>query len=80
MNKNISVNEMVDNFVEGLFTCILVNLFAITFGPQREKTSLRGCANNKGADQHAHPLSLLWAFVIRLVVNTISKLAECSIF
>ena len=49
MDTNISVDKMVDNFEEGLFTCILVNLFAITFGPQCEKTFLRGFANNKGA-------------------------------
>ena len=32
-------------------------------GPQREKTSLRGFANNKGADQPAHPRTLISAFL-----------------
>ena len=36
----------------------------ITFGPRREKTCLRGFANNTGADQPAHPRSLISAFVI----------------
>ena len=34
-----------------------------------------GCANNKGANQSAHPRSLISAFVIRLLVRIISKLA-----
>ena len=33
----------------------------ISFGPQREKTCLRGFANNTGADQPAHPRSLFRA-------------------
>ena len=32
------------------------------YGPRREKTCLRGYANNKGADQPAHPRSLISAF------------------
>ena len=34
-------------------------------GPRREKTCLGGFANNTGADQFAHPRSLISAFVIR---------------
>ena len=34
-------------------------------GPRREKTCLRGFANNTGADQPAHTRSLISAFVIR---------------
>ena len=51
-------------------------------GPGREKTCLQGFATNKGADQPAHPLSLISAFVIRLLESVISKLAtsEISIF
>ena len=51
-------------------------------GPQREKTCLRGLANNTGADQPAHPRSLVSAFVIRVLYSTISMLAtsEISIF
>ena len=51
-------------------------------GPRREKTCLRRFANNKGADQPAHPRRLISAFVIRFLESTISKLAtsEISIF
>ena len=44
-------------------------------GPHREKTCLRRFANNTGADQPAHPRSLISAFVIRLLESSISKLA-----
>ena len=61
---------------KGIFssTCVI--------GPRREKTCLRGVANNTGADQPAHPRSLISAFVIRVLKSTISKLAtsEISVF
>ena len=44
-------------------------------GPQHEKTCLRRFVNNKGADQPAHPRSLISAFVIRLLESVISRLA-----
>ena len=52
------------------------------YGPRREKTCLQGVANNTGADQSAHPRSLISAFVIRCLERTICKLAtgEISIF
>ena len=51
-------------------------------GMSREKTCLRWVANNKGADQPAHPRSLISAFVTSLLESIISKLAtgEISIF
>ena len=54
----------------------------ISNGPRREKTCLRRCANNTGADQPAHPRSLISAFVIRLLESIISRLNtdEISIF
>ena len=54
-------------------------LFLRTVGPQREKTRFRGFANNKGADQPAHPHSLISAFSIRLLETIISKLARAKI-
>ena len=53
-----------------------------TYGPRREKTCLRGFANNTGADQPAHSRSLISAFVIRFLICIISRLAtgEISIF
>ena len=52
------------------------------YGPRREKTCLLRFANNKGADQPAHPRNLISAFVIRLLESIISRLAtgEISIF
>ena len=51
----------------------------ITYGPRREKTCLQGVANNKGADQSAHPHSLISPFVIRLWESIISRLATSEI-
>ena len=50
-----------------------------TYGPSREKTCLRGFVNNKGADQPAHPRSLVSAFVVRFLKNFICKLATGEI-
>ena len=46
------------------------------------KTCLPGFANNPGADQPAHPRSLISAFVFRLLESIISRLAtsETSCF
>ena len=51
----------------------------LKIGPQREKTCLRGFANNTGADQPAHPRSLISAFVIRFLESIICKLATGDI-
>ena len=58
----------------------------IIIGPRREKSCflgfrgcLRGFSNNNGADQPAHPRSLISAFVIRLFESIISKLATSKI-
>ena len=50
--------------------------------PPREKTCLRGFANNKCTDQTAHPRSLISALVLRSLESIISKLAtgDMSIF
>ena len=54
----------------------------IKYGPQCEKTCLLGFANNKGADQPAHPPSLISDFVIHLLESSIhvSKFSTFSIF
>ena len=46
------------------------------YGPQREKTCHRGFTNITGADQPAHPRSLISAFVIRFLESIIRKLAR----
>ena len=43
------------------------------------KTCLRGFANNKDADQPAHPRSLISAFVIRLLERILFAPATCKI-
>ena len=56
-----------------------VCLIFLSYGPPREKTCLRGVANSTGADQPAHPRSLISAFVIRDLESTIYKLATSEI-
>ena len=46
-------------------------LDCIIIGPRRKKNDLRGFANDTGADQPAHPRSLISAFVIRLMQSFI---------
>ena len=53
-----------------------VKKYTIINGPRREKTCLWGFANNKGADQPAHPRRLISAFVILVLESIISK--PCS--
>ena len=48
-------------------------------GPRREKTCLRGFANNTGADQTAHPCSLISAFVIHFLESIRYNLATGGI-
>ena len=49
-----------------------INSLPTIYGPRSEKTCLSGFANNKGADQPAHPRSLISTFVIRLLESIIS--------
>ena len=44
-------------------------------GPVRAKTYLMPCANNKSADQPAHPCSLISNFVVRFLDGMICILA-----
>ena len=48
-------------------------------GPRRKKTSLRGFANNKGANQPALSRSLISTFVVCLLKSTIPRLATTEI-
>ena len=49
----------------------------IAFEPRHEKPAMP-YANNKGADQPAHPCSLIIAFVVRCLYSTITILAISS--
>ena len=51
----------------------------LTFGLRRDKTCLRGFANNIGADQPALPRRLISAFVILLLERIIYKLTSSEI-
>ena len=57
--------------------CVMT--FNELIGPRREKTCLWGFANDTGADQPAHPRSLISAFVIRYLESIISTLATSEI-
>ena len=48
--------------------CLLINVIE----PGHEKTCLMSYANNKGADQPAHPRSLISAFVVRCLDSVMS--------
>ena len=47
--------------------------------PGHEKTCLMSYANNKGADQPAHPRSLISAFVVRCLDSLISLVSISEI-
>ena len=53
--------------------------YFIPYGPQREKTCFLVFANNKSADQSAHPRRLISAFVIRFLESIISRLVTSEI-
>ena len=57
-------------------TWLICSLFclpsAFLFEPDHEKMCFMSYANNKGADQPAHPRSLISAFVVRCLDGIIS--------
>ena len=57
------------NALASLFLCVVSiwHKHVLSYGPLPEKTCLRGFGNNTGADQPAHPHSLISAFVIRFL-------------
>ena len=83
LGQTCSLNELDINIMMGetkyLSSLVCEILVLISYGPRREKTRLRGFANNKGADQPAHPRSLISVFVIHLLEIVISRLATCKI-
>ena len=56
------------------------NFANLSLEPGHEKMCLMSYANNKGADQPAHPRSLISAFVVRCLDSIISldSIAEIS--
>ena len=61
-------------------SCLLA-ILSVTFEPGHEKMRLMSHANNKGADQPAHPRSLISAFIVRYLDSIISldSIAEISL-
>ena len=55
-------------------SCQIYHLLEIN-GPDHAKTCLISYANNKGADQPAHPRSLISTFVVRCLDSMICILA-----
>ena len=47
---------------------LIQNLISMDIGPRREKTCLRGFANNKSANQPGHPRDLNSAFDVRFMI------------
>ena len=54
---------------------LIVMYFPEIYGPGHAKTCLMPYANNKGADQPAHPRSLISTFVVRCLDSMICILA-----
>ena len=55
-------------------TC-MSTVCSISNEPHHEKTCYMPYANNKGADQPAHPRSLIRSYVVRCLVSVITRLA-----
>ena len=70
---------MAGQTIEGQMQEMDAQMMPKLYGPQPEKTCLRGFANNTGADQPAHPGSLISAFVIHFLESIICKLATGEI-
>ena len=51
----------------------------VTFKPGHEKMCLMSYANNKGADQPAHPCSLTSAFIVRCLDSVMSLVSVTKI-
>ena len=56
--------------------CYIVLTIAKSFEPGHAKMCLMPYANNKGADQPAHPRSLISAFVVRFLDSVISLVLD----
>ena len=48
-----------------IWLSVLFGLISYIYEPGHEKMCLMSYVNNKGADLHAHPRSLIIAFVVR---------------
>ena len=53
------------------------NLGSFIYEPRHEKACFMPCANNKDADQPAHPRSLISVFVVRFLDSTLYITCTC---
>ena len=74
-----SMEVQIEETVSTIYQLITTKYVHLLYWPRHEKTCLRGFANNTGADQSAHPCSLISAFVIHFVESIISELATSEI-
>ena len=81
------MSECICNMINGKTCSVPLNILSSVVGPQRIILFFvggggGGVGNIKGADQPAHPRSLISSFVIRSLESIISKLAtsEISLF
>ena len=56
-----------------------IRCMQISFGPGHVKTCLMSYANSKGADQPAHPRSLISTFIVRCLDSTMCILAIAKV-
>ena len=68
MNGNFSLTHLVEKFH-------LYQVVVSLYGPGHVKMCLMAYANNKGADQSAHPCSLISIFVVCCLDSMICMLA-----
>ena len=68
---DINLDHLLFPFVAYVEIYIDIMKPNIINGPRREKTCLRGFANNTGTDQPAHPRSLISAFVVLFLKRSI---------
>ena len=77
--RQYDVNHRMSHVMRKPTLYVLRIQILILNGPRREKTCLRGFENNTGADQLAHPRSLISTFIIRLLESIIFRLATSEI-
>ena len=64
LNQNVRIIKASCNNNNNIYSCL--------YQPGHEKMCLMSYANNKGADQPAHPRSLISAFAVRCLASIIS--------
>ena len=77
LHCELRLNQSSDKEMQYFFEIITCD--RSIYGPRREKTCLRGFANNTGADQPAHPHSLISACVIHFLQSIVSRLDTSGI-